>query len=115
MASCRWAQIKTLMAAEFVEGLADFHEEVFKMSKEKRRVSPKPAAPASKFPDVDRKEAERLLMTARVLQTAFWDALRELEFCLTVEVDGNMDLEDQTVASLLEDGIPMYGAGEDTD
>ena len=47
-------------------------------------------------------EAERLLDAARAAQTAFWDAIRALEDELDIEVASELDLENQTIESLIE-------------
>lgn len=44
---------------------------------------------------------EELLEQAREAQTAFWDALRDLEEALGVEVDADNDLENETIESLM--------------
>lgn len=47
--------------------------------------------------------AERLLAAAQAAQTAFWEAVRELEAELDIEIDSSIDLNNQTIDSLLED------------
>jgi hypothetical protein len=47
------------------------------------------------------KQAEQLLESARSLQTQFWDATRELEQYLDIEIDTNTDLEDQEIETLI--------------
>jgi hypothetical protein len=58
----------------------------------------------SKNTIIDRSEAKAFLAAAREAQTAFWDALSELEAVLGVEVDGDSDLENTDIDTLLEEG-----------
>jgi hypothetical protein len=54
-------------------------------------------------------DADKLLLQARELQTAFWSALNALEAELGIEIDSTTDLEDVTVERLME----MFGKEED--
>jgi hypothetical protein len=49
------------------------------------------------------KDAEVLLGTLADAQTKMWDAARELEDLLDIEIDTTDDMEDATIQSLLED------------
>ena len=56
------------------------------------------------YTPIERAKAEELLATATQIQAAFWDALWELECALDeIEVDGNRDLRETTIAELLEE------------
>jgi hypothetical protein len=58
---------------------------------------------AEGYTPIDRARAEELLATATQLQTAFWDALLELEGALDgIEIDGNRDLSETTIDELME-------------
>ena len=60
-----------------------------------------PAQAANDTP-IDRAKAEELLATATQLQTAFWDALSELEGVLSgIEIDGTRDLSETTLDELM--------------
>ena len=45
---------------------------------------------------------EALLDAAKEAQTAYWDALRELEEATGLEIDSTSDLQDWMIASLLK-------------
>ena len=53
---------------------------------------------------MDRKAAEAALKAAQEAQTAFWDAMGELESVLGIELHNAdaLDLSNQTIDSLLE-------------
>jgi len=60
---------------------------------------------------IDKAGAEELLAVATELQTAFWDALTDLEGALQgIEIDGNRDLSEVTIAELMEEAED--GSGE---
>ena len=59
------------------------------------------------YTPIDKAKAEDLLATATQLQTAFWDALLELEGALDgIEIDGTRDLSETTIDELIAgDGL----------
>ncbi|MFP5227554.1 MAG: hypothetical protein ACLGXA_07970 [Acidobacteriota bacterium] len=52
---------------------------------------------------MDTTKADELLATARLAQTAFWEALQELEDALGVKADACRDLAEVTVDDLAEE------------
>lgn len=56
----------------------------------------------------DRTEAESLLLQAQLAQTAFWDAMLELETALGgIEIDDSQDLEGKTIDDLIDDCLSL--------
>ena len=51
---------------------------------------------------MDKKRAERLLETAKEMQTAYWKAIGELEEETSLDVDSTADLQGQTIESLFD-------------
>lgn len=103
----KWEAIANSMSAadcsHYLQGVFD----MLRVQEDERKDAKRAAIEAeaeerTKALAADGKRAELLLLKAQEEQTAFWDALHDLEAELDIEIDGCEDLAEKTVADLLE-------------